>query len=271
MTVLRLLLALSLRRALNLLIAMGLLLAGFQVLLVFIAGSIERSGEFEQLASLLPPFVRAILGPSLASVMSFKGVVCIGYFEFIIVVALLALTIALATLPASEVETGFADLILARPLPRHWIITRTIALLLLVLGLMLALMLAGTWVGLATVAPKNVEWPTLGILGALALNLGLLMLCWGGVALALAAACRRTVASAVTGLLAFASLLLDLTGHLWPPAERLSQLSPFHYFVPFDLVMGRSLPVENVILLWAVAMTGFILAYYFFSQRDISH
>jgi hypothetical protein len=132
-------------------------------------------------------------------------------------------------------------------------------------------MIAGTWTGLATVAPRNVEWPSLGILGALALNLGLLMLCWGGVALAFAAACRRTVASAVTGLLAFASLLLDLTGHLWPPAEPLSRLSPFHYFVPFDLVMGRSLPAENIILLWAVAMTGFILAYYFFSQRDISH
>jgi hypothetical protein len=270
MTVLRLLLALSLKRARNLLIAMGLLLAGFQVLLVFVAGSVERADEFEQIAELLPPFMRALLGPSLTSVMSFKGVVCIGYFDLIIVVALLALTIALATLPASEVETGFADLILARSLPRHWIITRTIVLLLLVLGLMLALMMAGTWIGLATVAPKNATWPTPTMIGALAFNLAMLMLCWGGVALALAAACRRAVASSITGLLAFASLLLDLTGRLWPPAERLAQLSPFRYFVPFDLVMGRTLPIGNILLLWAVAMTGFILAYYFFSQRDIS-
>lgn len=270
MTVLRLLLTLSLKRARNLLIAAGLLLAGFQVLLVFIAGSVERGDDFEQLAELLPPFVRALLGPSLASVMSFKGVVCLGYFDLIIVVGLLALTITLATLPASEIETGFADLILARSLPRHWIITRTIVLQLLVLGLMLALMMAGTWAGLVMVAPKGAQWPPLGMIGALALNLGMLMLCWGGVALALAATCRRSVAGAVTGLLAFVSLLLDLTGRLWPPAEGLSRLSPFRYFVPFDLVMGRSLPVENILLLWAVAMTGFILAYYFFSQRDIA-
>ena len=97
MTAPLLLLSLSLKRSRILLVAMGLLLGAFQVLLVLIAGSIERAGEFEQLAALLPPFVRALLGPSLASVMSFSGVVCLGYFDLAIVVALLALTIAMAT------------------------------------------------------------------------------------------------------------------------------------------------------------------------------
>ena len=266
-----LLLSLSLRRARTLLLATGLLLAAFQVLLVLIAGSIHRAGEFEQLASMLPPFARALLGPSLASVMSFSGIVCLGYFDLGIVIALLALTIALATVPASEVETGFADLILARPLPRHWLITRTIALLVVAISMMLALMLAGTCAGLAMLAPENVTWPSARMLASLALNLGLLMLCWGGVAMAFAAACRRTVASAITGLLALAALLLDLTGRLWPPADNFAWLSPFRYFIPFDIVMGTELPIENMLILWAVAMTGFILAYFRFSQRDISH
>ena len=113
-----LLLSLSLKRARTLLVATGLLLAAFQVLLVLIASSIHPS-KFEDLAALLPPFVRALLGPAVASVMSFGGIVCLGYFDLAIVAALLALIIALATLPASEVETGFADLILARPLRRH--------------------------------------------------------------------------------------------------------------------------------------------------------
>ncbi len=266
-----LLLALSLKRARTLLMATGLLLVVFQVLLVLIAGSIEHAGEFEQLASLLPPFVRTLLGPSVASVMSFSGMVCLGYFDLGIVIALLALTIALATVPASEVETGFADLILARPLRRHWLITRTIALLLLATLMLLAVMLAGTWAGLAMLAPANVRWPSPRILGSLALNLGLLMLCWGGVAMAFGAACRRSVASAVTGLLALTALLLDLTGRLWPPADRLAWLSPFRYFIPFDIVMGTELPIENMLVLWAIAMTGFTLAYFLFSQRDISH
>jgi ABC-2 type transport system permease protein len=266
-----LLLALSLKRARTLLTATGILLAAFQVLLVLIARSIQRAGEFEQLASLLPPFARTLLGPSLASVMSFSGIVCLGYFDLGIVIALLALTIALATVPASEVETGFADLILARPLRRHWLITRTVALVLLAIVMMLMLMVTGTWAGLVMLAPKDARWPSPGMLGSLALNLGLLMLCWGGVAMALGAACRRTVASAVTGLLALAALLLDLTGRLWPPADSFAWLSPFRYFIPFDLVMGSELPVENMLVLWAIAMTGFTLAYLFFSQRDISH
>lgn len=252
------------------LVATGLLLAAFQALLVLIASSIEPS-KFEDLASLLPPFVRAILGPSLASVMSFGGIVCLGYFDLAIVAALLALIIALATIPAAEVETGFADLILARPLRRHWIITRTIALVLLSILMMLALMLAGTWAGLAMLAPEDAKWPSPLVIGSLALNLGLLMLCWSGIAMAFGAACRRSVASATTGLLALAALLLDLTGRLWPAAERIAWLSPFRYFIPFDLVMGTSLPVENILVLWAIAMSGFTVAYFLFSQRDISH
>jgi hypothetical protein len=266
-----LLLLLSLKRARTLLIATGLLLAAFQVLLVLIAGSIHTAGEFEQLAKLLPPFARTLLGPSLASVMSFSGIVCLGYFDLGIVIALLALTIALATVPASEVESGFADLILARALRRHWLITRTIALLLLAILIVLTLMLAGTWAGLAMLAPENADWPSARMLGSLALNLGLLMLCWGGVAIAFAAACRRTVASAITGLLALVALLLDLTGRLWPPADSFAWLSPFRYFIPFDIVMGTELPITNMIVLWAIAMTGFTMAYFFFSQRDISH
>jgi len=46
-----LLLALSLKRARMMLMATGLLLSAFQVLLVLIAGSIQRAGEFENLAS----------------------------------------------------------------------------------------------------------------------------------------------------------------------------------------------------------------------------
>jgi ABC-2 type transport system permease protein len=266
-----LLLALSLKRARTLLLAMGFLLAAFQVLLVLIARSIQSGGKFEELADMLPPFARALLGPSLASIMSFRGIVCIGYFDLGIVIALLALTIALATLPASEVESGFADLILARPLRRHWLITRTIALVLVATMIVLTLMLSGTWAGLLLIAPTNVRWPSTRVLGLLVLNLGLLMLCWGGVAMAFGAACRRTVASAVTGLLALAALLLDLTGRMWPPADCVAWLSPFRYFIPFDIVMGHELPITNMLVLWAIAMTGFCISYFLFSRRDISH
>jgi hypothetical protein len=33
--------------------------------------------------------------------------------------------------------------------------------------------------------------------------------------------------------------------------------------------MGSPFPVENLLVLWAVAMTGYTLAYLIISQRDI--
>ena len=47
-------------------------------------------------------------------------------------------------------------------------------------------------------------------------------------------------------------------------------LSPFKYFTPFELVMGDPLPVENLMVLGAIALTGFTVAYSTISHRDIS-
>jgi hypothetical protein len=139
-----LLFRLTLKRVWPLLCAMGLLLAAVQALRVRIAAEVHDTGQFGQLSALLPQAVRDILGPSLASIMSFNGIVIAVYFDTGFIIALLALAITLATLPASEIETGFADLILARPLSRHWLITRTIALVLFSILLMLLMIMAGT-------------------------------------------------------------------------------------------------------------------------------
>jgi ABC-2 type transport system permease protein len=264
-----LLLRLSLKRARMLFCVTGLLLAGFQALRVHIAAS-HSASDYEQIATLLPPSVRAILGPALTSVMSFNGIVCGGYFDLGIVIALVVLTITLATLPASEIETGFADLILARPMRRHWLITRTIALVLFAILLMLFMIMVGTWAGMAMFAPPDASGPPAWQTASLALDLAMLLLCWGGVALAFGAACRPGVARPATSLIAFAALLLDYAQKLWPALECVGWLSPFKYFTPFERVMGDPLPVENLLVLGAIAMTGFTLAYFTISHRDIS-
>jgi ABC-2 type transport system permease protein len=267
-----LLLAHSLKRARSLVLTMGILLGAFQVLLVAVARSIQRSGGFQQLSDLLPPFARELMGPSLVSIMSFAGIVSVGYFHLAVMGSLVGLSIALATTPASEVETGFMDLILSRPLPRHWIITRTIAAVILSVGLVLGLMMLGTWIGLETLAPRSIAWPSSRLIRSLALNLALLMLCWSAVALAIGAAARRRgVAGALAGVLALAMFLLDYTGRLWRPAESVAWLSPFRYYSPFDMVMGGRLPLRNVVTLVGITVAASVAAYILFSRRDISH
>ena len=96
-----LLLAHSLKRSRTLVLSMGLVLTGFQVLMVVVAGSVQRSGGFQQLAELIPPFARELMGPSITTFMSFAGIVCLGYFHVAVMGALVGLSVAMATVPAS--------------------------------------------------------------------------------------------------------------------------------------------------------------------------
>jgi ABC-2 type transport system permease protein len=262
----------SLKRARLLVITAGILLAAFQLVLILVAKAIDKSGGFKQLGDLLPPFARALMGPALASFMSFSGIVCVGYIDLGVLGSLVALIIALATVPASEIETGYIDLILSRPLARHWMITRTVLVIVLTTLFLLALMIIGTWIGLETLGPRTTPWPTPKTILSLAINLGLLMLCWSGIAMAIGAASRRrAVAGGLAGLLALTTYLLDYVGRMWRPAKFLARLSPFRYYTPFEYVMGHSIPIQNILVLGLTALAGFAAAYVIFSRRDISH
>jgi ABC-2 type transport system permease protein len=262
----------SLKRVRTLVIAMAVLLGMFQVLLIVVAGSIQSSGSFEQLGDLMPPFVRQILGSSFVSLMSFRGIVSVGYFHLAVMGSLVGLSIALGTMPTSEIEIGFMDLILSRPLARHWIITRSIVVMLISTVAVLGMMLIGTWAGLNWLAATGAAWPSSKLILSLAVNLAVLMISWNAIAMAIGAAARRRgVAGGLAGLLALATFLLDYVARAWEPAERVAWLSPFRYYSPFELLVGNELSVKNLGVLGGIAVCGFALAYVFFSRRDISH
>lgn len=250
---------------------MALLLAGFQVMLIVVARSIYNSNAFGQLSGLMPPLVRQMLGESMASFMSFDGIACLGYFHVAVMAGFVALSISLATIPASEIETGFIDLLLCRPVARQWIITRTIVLVVVCLVSLLVVMMAGTWTGLVSFAPSGVPWPTASLIFSIASNLGLLALCWSGVAMALGAASRRRgSAGAIAGLLALATFLLDYIARAWEPASHIGWLSPFRYYNPLEMLAGNPISVKNVVVLLAISVAGFAASYVIFSRRDIS-
>lgn len=260
----------SLNRMKTLFLVMGVLLCGFQVLLILVARSIQRSNAFEQIATLIPDFIRQLMGPSFVGLMSFSGVVCIGYFHLAVMGALIGLAIAVATEPAAEIETRFLDLILARPIARHWIVTRSLLLLVLAILFLVAMMMLGTFAGLRTLGPSDAAWPSRALIGSLALNLGILVFCWGGVTLAVTSISRRrSVAGSITGFLALATFLLDYVARAWEPAEAVAWLSPFRYYSPLALILGDSIPQRNIWVLGGIAVAGTVMAYMSFARRDI--
>ena len=220
MTMLFALIGQSLRRVRKFVLAAGVLLAGFQVVLILQANSIQASDSFAEVGDLIPSFARDVVGPSFVTFLTFKGIVCLGYFHPVVMGALVSVSLTLATIPVMEIETGFIDLVLARPVARHWIVTRSILVALISTVYLLAMMALGTWIGLSNFAAKGAPWPSVGLVRSLAINLGFLMFSWTGIAMAIGCACRRrSSAGAIAGLLAVAAYLTDYIGRAWKPAQ----------------------------------------------------
>jgi ABC-2 type transport system permease protein len=265
------LIAHSLKRVRMLIMGMAVLLGAFQVLLVLAAGAFQRSNALEGMNDLLPPFAREFLGASATAFLSFSGVVCQGYFHPMVLISFVAVTIVFSTMPTSEIESSFIDLILSRPIARHWLITRSIVVMAVCTFALIAVMVAATRLSLNAFAPSDIALPTLSSLLSLAVNLGLLMLCWSGIAMAIGAASRRrSVAATFVGLLALATFLLDFLGHTWGPADAIACISPFRYYNALELIRGVPLQPSDLLVLVSIAIAGFTTSYVIFAIRDLA-
>src|SRR5205085_11652671 len=114
----------------------------------------------------------------------------------VVLASLLGIGIAIGTEPAAEVETRFADLTLARPMARHDTITRSVIVLAATIALLLVVMTAATFTGLVCCTPAAAARPSFTLIRSLAATLGAIVLCWGGVAMAVASGARRRATAA---------------------------------------------------------------------------
>ena len=263
-------LAYSARKMRALMLAVAALLAALQVLLVFSARSLQEMDTFPKFMELIPDFLRQIFGPSLLTMMSFRGIACLAYFHVAILSVLVGLMIAIATEPAGEAETKFLDLILSHPLARHWIIIRSVILLILCSALVLGAMMLGMRIGFKWLMAEDLGAATFEVVPTLTLNLGLLLLSWGAIALAWTTATkRRSVAASVTAMIAMTSYMVDLISQVWKPLEPFARYSPFHYYQPLNLITGSTNAGHDMRILLFISAGGFLLAWLVFRQRDL--
>src|SRR5450759_2825077 len=103
-------------------------LCGFQIIIVGQAAEIERTQSFSRLADLLPGFLQRGLGSKAMLLATFKGTVAFGYFHPVVCLLVSVVAMYFATEPAHEVESGLVDLELARSVPRHRLLTRSLLL-----------------------------------------------------------------------------------------------------------------------------------------------
>jgi hypothetical protein len=210
------------------------------------------------------------MGSSLVTMLSVSGIVALGYFHTAIEAALVALVIVIASEPAGELEAGFTDLAMARPLPRYVPMARTLLLVVTLPAVIVCAMGLGTTIGAGWAMPASMPRPQPRLVWSLMLNLWALLVAWGGLAMAAASASRRrSRVLSVTGLAALGALLLDYLARVWTPLGRCGWISPFHYYSPLDLVMGHTVPAADVLTLLAIGAAGAAAAFVAFAKRDL--
>jgi hypothetical protein len=257
----------SLRRTAGLFAGLSAILAAFQLVLVAVAGSYENAGNFDRLAMLVPSFAQQSFGIALAS---FPGLTTVGYFHPVVVMIVVQFAIYLATEPAGEIEWGLVDLVLARPLLRHQLVSRSLLVLVAGIAGTALSMGMGTWVGLALLAPPAAQWPSGRMIFLLLAHLMMVAWCFGAAALAVTGwARRRGSAQAPVAIAAVTLYLVEFLGSSWAPARPLARLSPFHYYQGTSILTGRADAALDLSILGLAALGGMVLAYWRFGQRDL--
>ena len=252
------------------LVGMAVVLSAFQVAAALIAASLERTRTFAQLAAIVPSFVGPAVGGTVQMVASFPGTVAFGFCHPVVILAVVQGAIYLASEPADEIERGLVDLVAARPLPRHVLVTRALLAAIAGVGLIVTAMIAVSTAAVYLVMPAGANAPgsrTIGLLGA---HLAAVALCFAGASLLVSAyARRRSAAVGGIGLLAVSLFLVDAAAAFWSTLAPLAPLTPFHYYKGMSLLLGTSNPARDLAVLLTATILLVAAAYVRYERRDL--
>jgi ABC-2 type transport system permease protein len=245
-------------------------LTGLQIIIVGQASAIEETHAFSRMTDLVPAFLQRGLGSKSMLLVTFKGTVAFGYFHPVIAVVISVLAIYFVTEPAHEVEAGLVDLTLARPVPRQVVVTRSVLLSAGAVATAVALMAAGTQIGLQLFGSPDFDAPTVETRVRMLLHLAAVAACFGGFGLAIATGARRWSTAFFTGVLAVVVLyLVDFLAIGWTPMRSLAWISPFHYYPALSILAGDAPGWQNIVILLSAASVFCAIGYWRFSTRDL--
>ena len=252
------------------LLGASLLLCGFQLVIIGQAVAVQQSNAFGSVANLIPDFLQRGLGSKAMLLATFRGTVAFGYFHPVSCILVSVMSMYIATEVAHEIEAGLADLELARSVPRHRLLTRSLVLAHLSVAWMIALMAAGTWLGVHVFDASRYEMPSAAARVRLLGNLFALASCFAGLGLLVAASARRwSTAFASVALAAVVAYILDFLALGWRAMDPFVWVSPFHYYPALYVLAGDAPMLRNLAILFSAAATMSAAAYWQFSRRDL--
>lgn len=246
------------------------LLFGFQLVIVGQAAEIERTNSFSRVAELLPSFLQQGLGSRAMLLATFKGTVAFGYFHPVVCVLIALMAMYVTTEPAHEIEIGLVDLELARSVPRHRLLSRSIVLAVASIVAAVVLMGLGTAAGSRLFDAGGLDLPSLGTRIRLLAHLAAVAACFAGFGLLVTVFSRRWMTAFTTAALtAVVMYLVDFLAIGWRPMKQISWLSPFHYYPALAIVAGEAPTARDLTVLVSTAAAFTLVAYLQFQRRDL--
>jgi ABC-2 type transport system permease protein len=169
---------------------------------------------------------------------------------------------------AGERQRGTLEVLLARPVSRRSVFATLFVALVSFAAMTTAAHVLGTVVGAAIYGVADqLQASTLVFLG---INTVALLTALAAVCLAASAVFDRPSTPLAIGLLVvIGGYVLEVLGTLWPDAEFLQPYSPFHYLRPLDVLAGRDVNSDLVVLAGIVG-AAVAFALWRFPRRDLA-
>ena len=247
-----------------------LVLFALQILIIAQAVEIQRANSFASVANLLPGFLQRGLGSKAMLLATFKGTVAFGYFHPVVCMTVAVVAMYPATEIAYEVEAKLVDLELARAVPRHRLVTRSLVLGHLAALTLLGAMAVGTAIGIRVFDAGQLDVPAVDLRVRLLFNHFAVASCFVGFALFLASRARRWASAfTVAALSAVVMYNVDFIALGWRPMAAVAWLSPFHYFPALSILTGDDSIVRNAAVLFGASAAFAAVAYRQFERRDV--
>jgi ABC-2 type transport system permease protein len=193
---------------------------------------------------------------------------------------------------AGEIDRGTAELLLSQPLARYQVILAHFRIDLVVIPILCLSLWAGNWLGAWMFGLLHLGAPIDGqelLIDPRAFFPGLanvagLMFAMSGYTMWLSSAGRfRTRVMAIAILATLVQFVINVIGQLWDKLNPLRPLTVFYYYQPQPIILkghwtvdlsecwsvGRPMPVNVILVLFAVGFIGYALALLTFTRRDL--
>lgn len=248
--------------------ALTALLSAFQILDIVVAYNLQQNAAYSQFAAMVPAFIQEAMGGALVG--TFLGAIAVGFVHPLVMLSLSCGAIYLASEPAGEVEAGLVDLVVARPVPRHLIVSRSAFVCATGTLTVVAAMFATSRATVHWLTPDQAHVVAASRLGWLALNLLAVVWSIGAAALAFASHVReRARAAGTIALIAVFLYLLQFGAAAWAPLRPFARVSPFHYYATMQTLMGQVTPTTHITGLLTATLALLGVAYVVYARRDL--